>query len=149
MRLRLAALAALPLLAALPPLVALPAAAVDRGSVVEPTLADARALVKQKRWLEAIAELARLAALEPSADAFNLLAFSQRNMGDYRTALENYFRALALDPDHLGALEYLGELYVKTGEMKKARALLARLEALCLQGCEEREDLKKAIREGK
>jgi tetratricopeptide (TPR) repeat protein len=141
MRLAVAALAACLLAAG-------PVAAVDRGSVVEPTLADVRALVKEKRWLEAIAELARLAVLEPSADVFNLLAFSQRNAGDYRNALENYFRALALDPDHLGALEYLGELYVKTGEMDKARALLARLEVLCPLGCEEREDLEKAIREG-
>ncbi len=126
-----------------------PAGAVDTVARPGPELAAARALVKEKRWDAAIGALARLTVVEPSADAFNLLAFSQRNMGDFRSALENYFRALALDPDHLGALEYLGELYVKTGEMDKARALLARLEQLCPAGCEEREDLEKAIKEGK
>ena len=126
-----------------------PAGAVDTVARPGPELAGARALVKEKRWEAAIGVLARLAVLEPSADVFNLLAFSQRNAGDFASALENYFRALALDPDHLGAHEYLGELYVKTGEMDKARALLARLEQLCPNGCEEREDLEKAIREGK
>lgn len=125
------------------------AGAVDTVARPGPELASARALVKEKRWHAAIGVLARLAVLEPSADVFNLLAFSQRNAGDFASALENYMRALALDPDHLGAHEYLGELYVKTGEMEKARALLARLVVLCPAGCEEREDLKKAIGEGK
>ncbi|MCX7375254.1 MAG: tetratricopeptide repeat protein [Alphaproteobacteria bacterium] len=125
------------------------AGAVDTVARPGPELASARALVKEKRWHAAIGVLARLARLEPSADVFNLLAFSQRNAGDFASALENYMRALALDPDHLGAHEYLGELYVKTGEMEKARALLARLVVLCPAGCEEREDLEKAIGEGK
>lgn len=125
------------------------AGAVDTVARPGPELASARALVKEKRWHAAIGVLARLAVLEPSADVFNLLAFSQRNAGDFASALDNYMRALALDPDHLGAHEYLGELYVKTGEMEKARALLARLVVLCPAGCEEREDLEKAIGEGK
>ena len=104
-----------------------------------PALTAARALVKEKRWEAAISALAQLSVVEPIADVFNLLAFSQRNNGDYTSALSNYMRALALDPDHVGAHEYLGELYVKTGEMAKARALLARLEQLCPLGCEERD----------
>jgi tetratricopeptide (TPR) repeat protein len=130
-------------------LVAWPAGAVDTVVRPGPEVNAARALVKEKRWEAAIGALARLAVVEPSADVFNLLAFSQRNTGDFRSALENYMRALALDPDHRSALEYLGELYVQTGEMDKARALLARLEQLCPEGCEEREDLEKAIRDGK
>ncbi|RTL71245.1 MAG: tetratricopeptide repeat protein, partial [Hyphomicrobiales bacterium] len=56
-----------------------------------------------------------------------------------------YRKALDFDPDHKGALEYLGELYVETGDLPKARENLARLEKLCPSGCEEREDLEKAI----
>ena len=44
-----------------------------------------------------------------------------------------------------GAREYLGELYVETGDLPKARDQLAVLEKLCPQGCEEREDLEQAI----
>jgi Flp pilus assembly protein TadD len=128
-------------------LTAFPAGAVDTVVRPGPELDQARALVKDKRWTAAISELARLSVLHPSADVFNLLAFSQRNAGDYASALPNYLRALELDPDHLGAHEYLGELYVKTGEMAKARALLARLAQLCPQGCEERDDLARAIAE--
>lgn len=122
-----------------------PSHAVDPSPAPSLDLVDARAMVKAKRWTSAISELSRLTVLAPSADVYNLLAFSQRNVGDYENALPNYFKALALDPDHKGAHEYLGELYLKTGEMAKARALLARLVTLCPQGCEERDDLAQAI----
>ena len=39
----------------------------------------------------------------------------------------------------------LGELYVETGNMEKAKEQLAVLAKLCPGGCEEREDLQKAI----
>ena len=48
-------------------------------------------------------------------------------------------------PEHKSAREYLGELYVETGNMEKAREQLAVLARLCPGGCEEREDLQKAI----
>jgi cytochrome c-type biogenesis protein CcmH/NrfG len=46
------------------------------------------------------------------------------------------------------AREYLGELYVETGETAKAREHLGLLQKLCPQGCEELEDLEKAIAQG-
>jgi hypothetical protein len=42
-------------------------------------------------------------------------------------------------------LEYQGELYVKIGDLAKARDNAAHLARLCPQGCEELEDLQKAI----
>ncbi len=56
-----------------------------------------------------------------------------------------YAKALDFDPNHKGALEYQGELFVELGQIDKAKANLARLVRLCPQGCEEREDLEKAI----
>jgi cytochrome c-type biogenesis protein CcmH/NrfG len=53
--------------------------------------------------------------------------------------------AASFDADHKGAHEYLGELYVETGQLAKAREHLGVLGRLCPQGCEEREDLAKAI----
>ena len=44
-----------------------------------------------------------------------------------------------------GANEYLGELYLETGELKKAEGRLAELVAACPSGCEEREELAEAI----
>ena len=57
----------------------------------------------------------------------------------------HYQRALRLDPAHLGAHEYLGELYLQRGEPEQARAQLAELELLCPAGCEERSELADAI----
>jgi len=48
---------------------------------------------------------------------------------------------------HKGALEYLGELYVETGQIDKARENVAQLKKLCPSGCEELADLEKTIAE--
>jgi tetratricopeptide (TPR) repeat protein len=56
-----------------------------------------------------------------------------------------YQKALAINPDHRGANEYLGELYLKTGDLEKARERLSKLQNLCPGGCEEYDDLKKAV----
>lgn len=108
-------------------------------------LASVRAKVKAKDWSAAVKELVPIVDKVADADAFNLLAFSLRNQGHHDAAFIYYFKALDLDPDHKGAREYLGELYVKTGRMDKAREQLAILVRLCPKGCEEREDLEAAI----
>ena len=91
------------------------------------------------------AELKVLADTHQHADVYSLMGFSLRKTGDYPTALTFYKKALDFDANHKGAREYLGELYVETGDLPKAREQLAVLEKLCPQGCEEREDLEKAL----
>jgi cytochrome c-type biogenesis protein CcmH/NrfG len=59
--------------------------------------------------------------------------------------LTYYAKALELQPDHKAAHEYLGELYVETGDTAKANEQLASLHKLCPSGCEELEDLQKAM----
>jgi hypothetical protein len=49
-----------------------------------------------------------------------------------------------VNPDHIGALEYQGELFVMTGQLDRAKANLDRLNNLC-GNCEEAEDLAKAL----
>ena len=80
-----------------------------------------------------------------NADAYNLLGFSYRKTKDFSRAERNYKRALRLDPDHKGALEYMGELFLETNRRAKAEELLARLEKLCPSGCEELDDLREAF----
>jgi len=123
----------------------------ERPSLRDPQdLTKFRALIKAQDYSQAIIELTALVKLGAEhADIFNLLAFSQRKSGDLNNAAINYRKALALEPDHLGALEYQGELFVMLKDMPAARANLARLVALCPSGCEEREDLEKAIAEAK
>jgi tetratricopeptide (TPR) repeat protein len=73
------------------------------------------------------------------------MGFSLRKTGDYKQAYTFYRKALEFDPAHKGALEYLGELYVETGQIDKAKENVALLKMLCPGGCEELEDLEEAI----
>ncbi len=108
-------------------------------------LAPARALIKAKDFSKAVEALFILERTNRTADLYNLLGFSLRNLGDYERSAENYRMALALDPDHKSALEYQGELFIRLGQTELALQNLRRLETLCPQGCEEREDLEEAL----
>jgi tetratricopeptide (TPR) repeat protein len=125
------------------------AAAVDTPATADaPDLTTVRAKIKAKEFAAARDELFKLVNTHEHADVFNLLGFSLRKTGDYKNALTYYKKALDYDPKHKGAHEYLGELYVETKQPEKAKEHLAILVTLCPQGCEEREDLEKAIAAG-
>lgn len=103
-------------------------------------------LINAGQFEAAIVELEALSgALGPHPDVFNYLGFTHRKLGRFDEALVYYEQALALDPDHRGANEYLGELYVQTGEIDKARRQLAVLAQICPFGCAEHEDLREQI----
>ena len=110
-----------------------------------PDLTSVRAKVKAKDFKGAIAELLPLMETNQHADVYNYYAFSLRKTGDLSNAATYYRKALDFDPNHLGALEYQGELFVQLGDIGKAKANLAKLVLLCPNGCEEREDLEMAI----
>ena len=129
-----------------PALLSAPALAVDNMSSTDaPDLTSVRAKLKAKDYAAALTELRDLAEDVQQADVYNLLGFALRKTGDFKTSLTYYTKALELQPDHKAAREYLGELYVETGNMEKAKEQLAALAKLCPGGCEEREDLQKAI----
>ncbi len=122
------------------------ALAVDNMSSTDaPDLTSVRAKLKAKDYAAALTELRDLAEDVQQADVYNLLGFALRKTGDFKTSLTYYTKALELQPDHKAAREYLGELYVETGNMEKAKEQLSALTKLCPSGCEEREDLQKAI----
>jgi Flp pilus assembly protein TadD len=129
-----------------PVLLATPAYAVDNMSSTDaPDLTSVRAKIKAKDYSAALAELRDLAEDTQQADVYNLLGFTLRKTGDFKTSLTYYTKALELQPDHKAAREYLGELYV-AGNMAKAKEQLDVLARLCPGGCEEREDLERAIK---
>jgi tetratricopeptide (TPR) repeat protein len=110
-----------------------------------PDLTSVRAKIKAKDFKAALEELTPMLTQYQHADVYNLMGFSLRKTGDYQQAYTFYRKALDFDPDHKGALEYLGELYVETGQVEKAKENMARLQKLCPSGCEELEDLEKAV----
>jgi tetratricopeptide (TPR) repeat protein len=113
-------------------------------SKVAPDFTPARANIKSQDDQGALVELQALAITNQHADGYPLLGFSLRRTGDV-TALIYYKKALDCDADHKGARAYLGELYVETGDLPKARERLAAFEKLYPQGCKEREDLENAV----
>jgi predicted Zn-dependent protease len=92
--------------------------------------------------------LSRLTALDQETpndpDILNLIGFSLRKTGHPDQALSYYNRALAQKPDHLGANEYLGELYLELKQPAKAAERLAVLQKTC-GDCEEFQELKEKI----
>jgi len=79
------------------------------------------------------------------ADTLNYLGFPTRKLGDFETGEKYYLEGLAIEPNHIGINEYLGELYVATGRINLAKE---RLNILKNCNCEEFEELKEII-EGK
>src|SRR6476469_5000963 len=112
-----------------------------------PELTSVRAKLKAKDFKGALAELKPMLATYQHADVYNLMGFSLRKTGDTKQAYTFYRKALDFDPQHKGALEYLGELYVETGQLDRARENVAQLKKLCPDGCEELADLEKTIAE--
>ena len=110
-----------------------------------PDLGAVRASIEAKDYKAAIAALTPMLETHQHADVYNLMGFSLRKSGDTKQAYTFYRKALDFDPQHKGALEYLGELYVETGQIDKARENVARLKKLCPSGCEELADLEQAI----
>jgi len=105
-----------------------------------------QALVKDGDFEGARDQFEKAARLDPtSADAFNMLAYTQRRLGHLDDAFDNYSKALALDPEHKGAHEYLGEAYLMTGNLEKAEEQLAKLNELCPGGCDESRMLMKSV----
>ena len=80
-----------------------------------------------------------------NADTLNYLGFTTRKLGDFSNGEKYYLQGLAIDPNHKGINEYLGELYVATNRIKLAKE---RLDVLKACNCEEYNDLKEVI-EGK
>ena len=110
-------------------------------------LAVAEKAVKAGNYNRAIELLQKVVAGDSqNADAWNYLGFSQRKLKKFDQALGAYQKALAIDPEHRGANEYLGELYLRTGNLAKAKERLKKLDDVCTFGCEEFDDLKQAIK---
>jgi tetratricopeptide (TPR) repeat protein len=103
-------------------------------------------LIHHERYTDAIPYLNRALQARPNnADVLNYLGYTHRMLGDYPGSLDFYTRALARDPDHKGAHEYLGELYLKMNRVADAQGQLAELTRLCSDGCDEKDVLTKAI----
>ena len=96
-----------------------------------------------KRYEKALPLLIKSNEKKPNkADTLNYLGFTTRKLGDYEGGEKYYLQGLALEPNHIGINEYLGELYVVTNRIDLAKERLNILENC---DCEEYDELKKII----
>lgn len=113
---------------------------------VNSELAKVTTLLNANNFKQALADLKIIdSEFKNNADVNNLLGYSSRKLKQYKPAATYYEKALKLNPNHLGALEYQGELFVLTNKVSAAKKNLVKLEKLCGLSCDEYLDLKKAI----
>lgn len=85
-----------------------------------------------------------------NADAWNYLGFAYRSVERYDEAFAAYNKALLINPRHIGANEYMGELYLLTGDVDSAEQMLQVLaNSNCASSCEEHDELAAKIAEYK
>lgn len=133
---------------------ALPALAADLPSPTPPIapadavqtgLLDARQAIQAKDWKGAESALRAVLQQQPRhADALNLLGFSLRWQQRVEESLAAYRQALAIEPEHLGAHEYIARSYLALGRIADAQQHAQRLAALC-RDCAEARALQAAI----
>jgi tetratricopeptide (TPR) repeat protein len=119
-----------------------------RARPVDPVVEKATSAIAGKDWKQAQDVLREGLAKDPqNPDYHNLFAYSIRMGANPQMDLvfKHYNEALRLDKEHRGAHEYLGEAYLMTGNLEKARDHLKVLDKLCLFPCKEYTELKKAV----
>jgi predicted Zn-dependent protease len=105
----------------------------------------AQTAITQQDYQSAVSHLNNVLVSQPNnPDVLNLMGFSKRKMGDQTAAMEYYDKALSLRPNHVGANEYLGELYLEMKLPAKAQERLNVLQQVC-GSCEEYGELKEKI----
>jgi tetratricopeptide (TPR) repeat protein len=117
-----------------------------RNTMTQDDYSTAIRLIHHEKYSDALPYLDRALAEKPNnADVLNYLGYTHRMLGDYPASLDFYQRALTRDPDHKGAHEYLGELYLKMHQLDQAKGQLTELTRLCPDSCDEKDVLTKAI----
>ena len=76
-------------------------------------------------------------------DILNYMGFTTRKIGNFDQAEKFYLKGLSIKPNHNGINEYLGELYVQTNRIDKAKE---RLEVLKNCNCDEYSELELIIK---
>ena len=116
----------------------------------DPVVDKVTALTEKKDWKGAQGVLKDALTANPqNAEYHNLYAYTIRKGPgpDMSLVFKHYGEALRLKPDYRGAHEYIGEAYLMTNDLAKAKEHLSVLDRLCTFGCEEYTMLKNAVAE--
>ena len=111
----------------------------------------AKKLIYKKKYERGLETLKAIEEETPfgytSADLYNYMGFASRKqkIPNYKDAEKYYLKALSFDKNHIGALEYLGELYVETDRKDEALLLLDRIKSIAGDNSSEYKDLNKLL----
>jgi tetratricopeptide (TPR) repeat protein len=107
---------------------------------------QAVAFINQGKYTTALDNLQQASMVfGPHPDILTYQGFANRKLGKLDQGIYYYKMALAIAPDPKGANEYLGEYFVETGDMQKAKSQLAKLDKICKFSCEEDQELERWI----
>jgi tetratricopeptide (TPR) repeat protein len=113
---------------------------------LDPEFAAGKKALMAENWEAAIVTLKSAALRAPTnADIQNYIGYAYRRLRQLGPAIGHYQQALMINPRHRSAHEHMGEANLVLGEPAIAAQHLAELEGICLIGCEEYDDLKRAI----
>ena len=116
------------------------------GKPEDPKYTEAVRAIKAKEYGKAVPLLEDVVSRDSAnADAYNWLGYATRKNGNPTGAIPYYEKALAIDPKHRGAHEYIGEAYLALDNLPKAKEHLGRLDKLCFFPCSQYKDLKRAV----
>ena len=113
---------------------------INRGKKLEEKGKTEKALKLYNSAYKQLLEAYKIERRNP--DILNYLGFTLRKTGNFEQAEKYYLQGLEIKPDHDGINEYLGELYIQTNRIDKAKERLAVLQNC---NCEEYNELKTLI----
>lgn len=86
----------------------------------------------EEDWQSVIDHMTAVVKEKPWHDnAYSLLGFAHRKLGDFDSSLAFYDKALTLNPHNREALEYLGEAYLEMDQPERTEDVLETLALEC------------------
>ena len=128
-----------------------PAVVIDKANEIKLLYERAEKYIYENNYKKSLKVLKSLTKREDlfgfRADIYNLLGFSYRKLSkpELDKSFAAYMMAIEINPKHIGAHEYLGELYLMMNNKDKALEMLVKLETLAGTSSKEYLDLKKTI----
>ena len=102
--------------------------------------------VRNENFDEALIDLEKYVYENPDdANGWNYIGFVSRKLKNFDDAERYYTVGLEINPNHVGILEYQGELYIETNRLEMAKYNLEKLNDLCIFNCSERDELRSLI----
>ena len=109
------------------------------------SLEETKILIDEGYYDEALLALEEIVKKNKSADVFTLIGYVERKRQNFDNSVIMYNKALSINPEHTGALNYLGEVYLELNDLENAKMCLRKLNLACLYGCLDFTELEEAV----